>query len=821
MSDYSVGSVVFDVKINKKSINSDVKQTGQSIENQFTKSFNSAGRNLENSFKSSFNNIKSGSDSMANSVMSGFKRIGAALLASFSIQKIKEFGQSAIEQSAKVIAQESALTQTFREYEGVAKSAMQEVGKESGILETRLQSTGTQIFAFAKASGMDSVNALKMMKESLQVTADSAAYYDRSLEDTAESLRSFLKGNYANDAALGVSATETTRNAAANRMYGQSFMELSEAQKQLVLLDMVQQANAASGAMGQAAREADGWENVTGNLKEAWNQLLAAIGRPILQGAIAVIKRLTEWITTLAQWAKAASQALGELFGWSTDTTEQTASNTAQTANSIAESVDNQNALTQAVAKTNAEVKRGVANFDKLNIISRSETSGSNGGSNVNSAKTVGNNNALPIGSIDLDTGNADNKISELKKKLQTVFAPVVAAFNKYIKPIYDKVKKKIDELREKFKDWFDKLNLQPLRDSIEKVMEKLEPLADVLVDEIGYTLENVFLPIGTMFMERILPTIISLIADIIGFITPVIKGLGDDLKPIWENILKPALDKLTEWFEKTGKEIGPKLEELGNKLGELFTELAPIVELLSKILGPAIEGILDIIGGHVMQSLTILIDTIGDIVDALSGLIEFLTGAFTGDWEKAWNGLDKFAYGIINSIIDGLNQLWAGLYATVASIGNALGGLIKGLGSLLGQEWGWQMPSEAPLIPRLEYKKPYKGGAETSFATGGIVKAPTLAVVGDNPGANSGNPEVISPLNKLQSMIDSSNGEDTVVLSKILDMLKRIYELFVLSRNQGNEYEFVANLNGNDIFREVVRQNELYKKAHNGQGAF
>jgi hypothetical protein len=323
------------------------------------------------------------------------------------------------------------------------------------------------------------------------------------------------------------------------------------------------------------------------------------------------------------------------------------------------------------------------------------------------------------------------------------------------------------------------------------------------------------------MFMEQILPTIISLIGDIINTVKPIIEGLGKVLKPIWENILKPALQKITDWFEETGKEIGPELVKLGKKLGELFTELAPFVVLLSRVLGPAIEGILDIIGGHVMQSLTILINTISDIVDALSGLIEFLTGAFTGDWEKAWNGLAKFAYGIVNSIIDGLNQLWAGLYATVASIGNALGGLIKGLGSLLGQEWGWQMPSEAPLIPRLEYKKPYKGGAETSFATGGIVKAPTLAVVGDNPGADSGNPEVISPLNKLQSMIASSNGEDTVVLSKILDMLKRIYELFVLSRNHGNEYEFVANLNGNDIFREVVRQNELYKKAHNGQGAF
>lgn len=56
---------------------------------------------------------------------------------------------------------------------------------------------------------MDSANALSMMEEALQVTADSAAYYDRSLEDTAESLKSFLKGNFENDAALGLFCTET------------------------------------------------------------------------------------------------------------------------------------------------------------------------------------------------------------------------------------------------------------------------------------------------------------------------------------------------------------------------------------------------------------------------------------------------------------------------------------------------------------------------------------------------------------------------------------------------------------------------------------
>lgn len=46
------------------------------------------------------------------------------------------------------------------------------------------------------------------------------------------------------------------------------------------------------------------------------------------------------------------------------------------------------------------------------------------------------------------------------------------------------------------------------------------------------------------------------------------------------------------------------------------------------------------------------------------------------------------------------------------------------------------------------------------SFAKGGIVSGPTLALVGDNTGAGRGNPEVIAPLNKLQGMIDAKSNQ-------------------------------------------------------------
>lgn len=49
-----------------------------------------------------------------------------------------------------------------------------------------------------------------------------------------------------------------------------------------------------------------------------------------------------------------------------------------------------------------------------------------------------------------------------------------------------------------------------------------------------------------------------------------------------------------------------------------------------------------------------------------------------------------------------------------------------------------------------------------TAFANGGIVSGPTMGLVGEYPGAKS-NPEVIAPLNKLQSMLDGGGSNVNV----------------------------------------------------------
>lgn len=205
----------------------------------------------------------------------------------------KNLMKEAPEAAAALAAQQSQFAQTFGSLGDEAKAAIKSVADEGKIVESRLNGTATSIYAFAKSSGADSAEALALMRDALTVTADAAAYYDKSLEDTSDTLQSFLKGNFENDAALGVSCTETTRNAAAMDLFGKKYADLSEIQKQQTLLKMVKDAQTLSGAIGQASRESDGLENVMGNWNATLELLKAKLGDPILAQTIPLIQNVT------------------------------------------------------------------------------------------------------------------------------------------------------------------------------------------------------------------------------------------------------------------------------------------------------------------------------------------------------------------------------------------------------------------------------------------------------------------------------------------------------------------------------------------------
>lgn len=234
-------------------------------------------------------------------IVDSFKKIGTAVATYFAVDRIVNFGKACIDAAADANAAESQFVQVFGDVEGSARDSLSNIASDAGIAQNRMKASFTKIAAFAKTSGMDTEDALALSERAMIAVADSAAFYDRTLEETTESLQSFLKGNFENDAALGLSATETTRNAAANKLYGKSFIELSESQKQLTLLQMVEDANKLSGALGQSARESATWTNQTGNLKQAWNDFKAVIRQNFLEPAIQGVMKVTEVVQVCAE----------------------------------------------------------------------------------------------------------------------------------------------------------------------------------------------------------------------------------------------------------------------------------------------------------------------------------------------------------------------------------------------------------------------------------------------------------------------------------------------------------------------------------------
>ena len=226
---------------------------------------------------------------------------------------VKGFASGMVETAADLKAEASQFEQTFGSMEESAREAISGIADQTGILETRLNSAATSIYAFARSSGGSELESMDLMEGALTAAADAAAYYDRSLDETTDQLMSFLKGNYENDAALGLSATETTRNAAAMEQFGKEFNDLSEIQKQQTLLKMVQDAQELSGAMGQASRESDGLENVMGNLNEVGRQIQGNIGAPVLEAIIPAIQEITN---SLMQWSEGMDwDAFGDAVG--------------------------------------------------------------------------------------------------------------------------------------------------------------------------------------------------------------------------------------------------------------------------------------------------------------------------------------------------------------------------------------------------------------------------------------------------------------------------------------------------------------------------
>ena len=196
---------------------------------------------------------------------------------------------------------------------------------------------------------------------------------------------------------------------------------------------------------------------------------------------------------------------------------------------------------------------------------------------------------------------------------------------------------------------------IQPFVDNQEGFRTALDGFlgtAATVCGTIKETIDNTFDKLMEVYDEHIHPFFQS-IADGLSTIT-------QKFLEFWNTYVQPVMDQLAEKFDSVMVEhIQPLIDNALELLGSVSDFLKAFwEEVLAPFISWIIENILPVILPIIQNLYNGFMDFVGYIADAISGLlkvikgiIDFITGVFTGDWKKAWNAVSDIVTGIMETI--------------------------------------------------------------------------------------------------------------------------------------------------------------------------
>lgn len=215
--------------------------------------------------------------------------------------------------------------------------------------------------------------------------------------------------------------------------------------------------------------------------------------------------------------------------------------------------------------------------------------------------------------------------------------------------------------------------NADYIKSTLEDTFSAIEPIFSTIKSVI----EEAFTKIGNAYNDHVAPMLMSfkkgfseitekLLDAYNQYILPVISEMSQRFQEFHEQYLSPLIDKFLDFTGKVADAITAVWENFLKPFVLWF------IETMAPIIGNALSGLVDMFFGW-WEGIS---ETLGHVFDALGGLMDFITEIFTGDWEKAWEGIKTF----FSQIWEAMKSLTNTLMTAISNIISTVLGVIKGV---------------------------------------------------------------------------------------------------------------------------------------------
>lgn len=746
------------------------KKQGMSMSDAMKKAWSEIERSGQKATKSVGSDIKAnigGSTDIVTGKLGGLnsvvKRLGASIAAAFSVAAIVQFTKESVEASMQLSNALQGL-RSILEGQGRSFSDAQKFIEEytsDGLIPATNAITAYKNLA---ARGYDDSQIRKVMV----ALKDASAFGRQASYTMGEAVQSATEG-LKNENSVLVDNAGVTKNVA--KMWEEYAKSIGTTSDNLTQQQKIQAE--VNGILEESKYQAGDAEKVAGTLSGQlsqlsfnFEQLKVAVGDAVAPIVEAVLPTINAAIDKLTEFANGFAAMIRTLTG-----TTATADDLANSYNNAADGASN---LKNETEKAGKAAKKSLAPFDEITKLSGSDggaaSSGSANTGSIGGSVTVGGDVTDELTpKIEGIFQNVAEKFKSLAKKLAVAYAPSFKAWSDAFAEIAPAAKDAAGRVGEAFGDLLED-DFAPFVDyvvfdwapSIENAWsETIAPIfADVmpvLLEEaaadfeyfclvssralsglklVMQDVEIIFKDMCASFSKNWNKYGGDLVENLSGFreslremveslyqkiIEPILSVTGDSLDGLWNNHLKPLWDSLTE-----------AIMSICNSLMVVWNDfLWPLIDWLITVFGPVFSAIWNAICDAFEVGVGAICDLLSGVMTVLDGLVQFIAGVFSLDWKMAWEGIVKVFQGVwdtivgifkyaVNIIIFGINTLISAIYSAIAGVINGVGDIVASFGQLVGQDWGFSIPTNPPQIPYL--------------AKGAVLppNKPFMAVVGD-----------------------------------------------------------------------------------------